>query len=99
MSAEASRLNVTVKTFADFREILGKELVMSIPDGETVRGLLQKLGNGNTAFLSRVLGSDGNLRPAINILQNGRNILSLHGIETRLAEGDVISIFPPVAGG
>jgi molybdopterin synthase sulfur carrier subunit len=92
-------LNVTVKTFADFREILGKELVMSIPEGETVRGLLQKLGNGNTSFLSRVLGSDGNLRPAINILQNGRNILSLHGIETCLAEGDVIAIFPPVAGG
>ncbi len=92
-------MNVTVKTFADFREILGKELVMSIPEGETVRGLLQKLGNGNTAFLSRVLGSDGNLRPAINILKNGRNILSLHGIETRLAEGDIISIFPPVAGG
>ena len=92
-------MNVTVKTFADFREILGKELVMSIPEGETVRGLLQKLGNENTAFLSKVLGSDGNLRPAINILQNGRNILSLHGIETCLAEGDVISIFPPMAGG
>jgi molybdopterin synthase sulfur carrier subunit len=92
-------LNVTVKTFADFRELLGKELVMSIPEGETVRGLLQKLGNENAAFLSKVLGSDRNLRPAINILQNGRNILSLHGIETCLAEGDVIAIFPPVAGG
>jgi len=92
-------MNVTVKTFADFRELLGKELVLSIPEGETVRELLQILGKRHAAFLPKVLQDDGQLRPYVNILENGRNIKFLNGLETRLAEGDIVAIFPPVAGG
>lgn len=92
-------MNVTVRTFADFRELLGKELVLSVPEGETVLELLQILGKGNAAFLPKVLEGDGQLRPYVNILENGRNIKFLNGLETKLADGDVIAIFPPVAGG
>jgi MoaD family protein len=92
-------MNVTVKAFADVRELLGRELVISIPEGETVRQLLQILGKQYAGFLSRILEPDGQLRPYVSILENGRNIRSLNDLDTRLAEGDVIAIFPPLAGG
>ena len=92
-------MNVTVKAFADVRELLGRELVISIPEGETVRQLLQILGKKYAGFLSRILEPDGQLRPYVSILENGRNIRSLNDLDTRLAEGDVIAIFPPLAGG
>jgi molybdopterin synthase sulfur carrier subunit len=92
-------VNVKVKTFADFRELLGPEVALSVPEGETVRGLLRVLGRRHAAFLPKVLGHDGQLRPYINILHNGRNVKSLDDLDTRLAEADVIAIFPPLAGG
>jgi molybdopterin synthase sulfur carrier subunit len=92
-------VNVTVKAFADFREILGRELVISVPEGKTVRQLLQILGEKYAGFLQRILENDGQLRPYVSILENGRNIKFLNGLDTTLAENDVIAIFPPLAGG
>ena len=92
-------MNVTVRTFADFRELLGPELAITIPEGKTVRQLLQMLGKRHAGFLPSILESDGLLRPYVSILKNGRNIKYLKEFDTRLAEGDVIAIFPPLAGG
>jgi MoaD family protein len=92
-------VKVTVKTFADFRELLGKELVLAVPEGATIETLLQMLGIESASFLAEVLESNGQLKPSVNILQNGRNIHSLDETKTVLMEGDVVAIFPPVAGG
>ena len=40
----------------------------------------------------------GQLKKA-TVLVNGRNAAHLKGQRTRLADGDVVSIFPPLAGG
>ncbi len=95
----AAAVNVTVRAFADLRELLGKESELSVPEGTTVGELLQILGVKRAAFCSRVLESDGSLRPYVNVLQNGRNIRSLAGLETGLSDGDVLALFPPIAGG
>lgn len=39
------------------------------------------------------------LRDLVNIIKNGRNVMFLAGLETTLEDGDVIALFPPVAGG
>jgi len=92
-------MNVTVKAFADFRLILGKEQVLTVPKGGDVGELLQILGKASPTLLPKVLEEDGRLKPYVNILENGRNIKFLNGLQTVLADGDIIAIFPPVAGG
>ena len=39
------------------------------------------------------------LRDQITILKNGREIRFLSGLETKLENGNEISVFPPVHGG
>ncbi|HID27596.1 MAG TPA: molybdopterin synthase sulfur carrier subunit, partial [Methanosarcinales archaeon] len=39
------------------------------------------------------------LRDYVKIMVNGRSIAFLNGINTLLQDGDVVAIFPPVAGG
>jgi molybdopterin converting factor small subunit len=41
----------------------------------------------------------GELKEFINIFINGRNIAFLDNMGTLLVGGDVIALFPPVAGG
>ncbi len=79
-------MNVTVRAFAEIRELLGKELAVSVPDSSTVGDLLQLLN----------LAAGGR---SLIILKNGRNIHSLQGSETPLSDGDIVAIFPLVAGG
>jgi len=92
-------MNVTVKAFADLRELLGGELAISVPEGSTVHYLLEILGRKYAGFLPKIMESGGPMRSYVSILKNGRNIGSLDDLDTRLAEGDVIAIFPPLAGG
>ena len=92
-------MNVTVKAFAEFRELLGKESSVSIRDRESVGGLLEALGSTHPAFRLKIRQNDGSLKAAIIILLNGRNIHSLRGLESALTEGDVVAIFSPIAGG
>jgi molybdopterin synthase sulfur carrier subunit len=93
------RISVTVKSFATLREVMDPELRMDFPAGATVRSLLTTL-TGRYGGLSNLLFSDPDtLRDLVNILKNGRNIHFLAGLDTPLADGDVIALFPPVAGG
>ncbi|GIX26785.1 ubiquitin-like small modifier protein 1 [Pelomicrobium sp. G1] len=65
----------------------------------TVGEALQALGRRHEGLLPRVLGPDGELRQFVNVFVAGRNVRSLSGLATPVADGDVISIVPAVAGG
>lgn len=67
--------------------------------GATVGEALQALGRRHEGLLPRVLGPDGELRQFVNVFVAGGNVRSLSGLATPVAEGDVISIVPAVAGG
>jgi len=62
---------------------------------------------GDRATLAEVLTSVEVLRDLVGerllqdfiVLVNGRNARLLNGLETELADGDVVDIFPPAAGG
>lgn len=93
-------MKITLRTFADFREIIGaRELELSLPEGETVGGLLKYLCNAHPRLQKKLFDASGKIKPYILILKNGRNIDSAQQLDTIIAAGDVISVFPPVAGG
>ena len=99
MTDTAGHITVTVKSFATLREVMDAELRMDFPAGATVRSLLAEL-TGRYQGLDKMLFSlPETLRDLVNILQNGRNIYFLAGLETPLKDGDIIALFPPVAGG
>lgn len=94
-------LNVSVKVllFATLRKKYGtKELIVNC-DG-TVRSLIESI--------SKILGEDffndvydkerGKIRDDIIFAINGRNIKDLKG-DIKLKDQDIVSIFPPLAGG
>ncbi|SIR30108.1 molybdopterin synthase sulfur carrier subunit [Haladaptatus litoreus] len=89
-------MELTLRFFANFREDVGqKELEREFSSGSNVGEVLESLSKeyGIDVF------EDGELRPHVSIMKNGKDVVHLDGTETALAEGDRLSIFPPVAGG
>jgi molybdopterin synthase sulfur carrier subunit len=92
-------MKVTLKFFATFREIVGSKTIdREFDDGTTIRDVLYGLEEEYEDMQGELI-VDGDLKPQINVLKNGREVLHMEGIDTVVDEGDTVSIFPPVAGG
>ena len=90
---------IHVRSFASFRDILGKELSVELKDGSTVKDLLDDLISTRQRLKSAVFDESGKVREYVILMKNRKNIESLGGLDTELAEGDEVAILPPVAGG
>jgi len=90
---------IHVRSFASFRDILGKELSVELKDGSTVKDLLNDLISTRHSLKSAVFDESGKVREYVILMKNRKNIDSLSGLDTELAEGDEVAILPPVAGG
>lgn len=92
-------ISITVKTFATFREVADATIALDINGGTTVGMLLDLLTTRYAGLGDMVFTETGELKKYVNILKNGRNIHFLDGMETVIEDGDIIALFPPVAGG
>lgn len=68
-------------------------------DASSVGAALEALSAGRPALHTRILTPEGTLRPYVNVFVGERNIRRLEGLDTALADGDVVAIIPAVAGG
>ncbi|QLG51028.1 ubiquitin-like small modifier protein 1 [Natrinema halophilum] len=92
-------MEIDLRFFATFREAVGeKERTRTVDDDATVGEVLAALEAEYDDLEGRLLES-GTIRPQLSVLKNGRNVVHMAGVETTLRDGDVVSVFPPVAGG
>ena len=94
------KIKVTTKFFASLKETTKKSHVeVELPEGSMIFQLLEALFELSIPLKENIMGENGDLKKMIIILRNGRNIKFLDGLETTLSHGDVVALFPPVAGG
>lgn len=53
----------------------------------------------NSKIRAAIMGKNNEMKDEITLLKNGREIKFLDGLDTILEQGDVIAVFPLVAGG
>jgi molybdopterin synthase sulfur carrier subunit len=66
---------------------------------DDVRGLLDELERSFGALKGLVRNEGGEVHHHVNIYVNSEAIEALQGLETRLRDGDEVTIIPALAGG
>jgi sulfur-carrier protein len=79
------------------RPVVGGSRELSASGG-TVGEVLDGLFTGHPALADR-LRSDGTLSTFVNVYLNGDDIRHRDGLETPVADGDVVILLPAMAGG
>jgi molybdopterin synthase sulfur carrier subunit len=91
-------MTIQVQFFATFREFFeSKSVQIEVGTGATVQDLLNLVCN--TRERRERVFDKGKLKPHTLVMKNGRHIRHLKGLATELNDGDIISVFPPIAGG
>jgi sulfur-carrier protein len=67
--------------------------------GATVREVFAEITTEHPGLSSNLVDGDGNLHKFVNVYRNDDDIRYLDALDTTVADGDVISILPAVAGG
>lgn len=95
-------LEVTVKFFTTLREILGKkEDKVELADNSTIEDLLKKLSQKHGDKFINYVYDKKTKSPRVHLqfLVDSVNIITLQGFKTKLKDGNVVAIVPPVGGG
>jgi sulfur-carrier protein len=93
-------VRIILRCFADYREIIGtREMLLDLKEGQTIGGLLGTITSKYPVLRNELFEDSGDLKKFIIVLVAGRNIKFLDRMNTRLKEGDVVALLPPVGGG
>jgi sulfur-carrier protein len=68
-------------------------------DGATIGEVLEDLQRAYPAMAAQVLSRGGELHRFVNVYVNDDDVRYLEKLDTKVADGDVVSILPAVAGG
>lgn len=87
-------MKITVRAFGKLLMALHRTFDIELTDHATIHGLLQQLASQNPLILSPLLWDS-----TLTLLINGCNIHALHGMNTVLTDGDIVTLIPFVVGG
>jgi sulfur-carrier protein len=86
---------VKIKAFANFRDILGKDLKIEPKEGSSIKELSDSLCTSH----QRLKSESGKVREYVILMKNRKDVYSLEGLKIMLSESDEVAILPPVTGG
>lgn len=97
-------MQVSVRFFTTLREMTGKReetLTFSRGEDATIGAVLERLAKRyGKSFVDYVYDhKTGEVKGYLQFLVNGRNTSTFQGSDTKLADGDVLAIIPPIGGG
>jgi sulfur-carrier protein len=90
-------MSVTVKIPAQLRSVTDGEGEIEV-DGGTVGEALDAVFSRHDDLRDRIT-ENGGLRRFVNVYVSGEDIRFRDGLDTRVADGDEVTILPAVAGG
>ncbi len=91
-------MSVQVKIPTVLRKHTGGEAQVEA-SGATIAELVEDIANRFPEFKAKVVADDGSLHRFINVYANDEDVRYLEGMNTKVSDGDVVSILPAVAGG
>lgn len=89
---------VTVRIPTQLRNLSGGASEVALEPG-TVGDVLRALETAHPGFGERLFDDAGALRRFVNVFVAEEDIRFLEGVDTVIADGQVVSIVPAVAGG
>ena len=89
-------MTVDVKVTSVLQKVTGAKLVQG--EGGTVGELLADLDGRYPGFKQQIM-QNGSLHRFVNIYLNDEDIRYLDQLDTRVKDGDTLSILPALAGG
>jgi MoaD family protein len=93
-------MDIELRFFATYREAVGsKTITREFEPGADVGDVLRALEAEFDGLEGQLLDDEGEIRPQLSVLKNGREVVHMDGVATALEDGESVSVFPPVAGG
>ncbi len=68
-------------------------------DGSTIRDVVDSLESQFPGFKERMCDENGELRRFVNVYVGEEDIRFMDGLDTKIPDGESVSIIPAVAGG
>ena len=91
-------MSVTVKIPTVFRKYTDNEATVEVEAG-TIANLIDQLDERHPGLREQLMADDGQLHRFVNVYVNDEDARYLEKLDTKVAEGDTVSILPSVAGG
>ena len=93
-----SHMAIKVKIPTPLRRLTGNQASVGA-EGGTVNAMIDSLNGQFPGIKDRLCEESGELRHFVNIYVNGEDVRYLDGLDSKVTEGDEVSIVPAVAGG
>lgn len=93
-------MELELRLFATVREAVGaRAKKCEFNSDATVRDVLSAMETEHPELAGRLLDENGDISRSITVLRDGTNVTHFEGAATELADGDSLSITPPITGG